>query len=111
MSPSQRRETISVSAWFAAACRSSDDTESGIDIMRPSTAASLDDFAVRDPALPVEARELLRLEGEEVVGPRVHLDAGARERQLQVLEARGLLHHVGAREVVAALLEHLHQRH
>src|SRR5690348_7172664 len=110
MSPSQRRETISVSPWFTAACRNSDDTASGIDIMRPFMAASLDDLAVRHPTRAVEPRELLGLEREEVVGPGVHLDPGARERQLQVLQVRRLLHHVLAREVVAALLEHLHQR-
>ena len=66
-------------------------------------------LAEQHPALAVEARELQLLERIEVGRTGVDLDPGQQHRQLEILEAGGLPHHVLARQLVAALLEHLHQ--
>ena len=70
----------------------------------------VEDLAEQGPPLAVEPGELLLLDRGEVGRARVDLDAGQQQRQLEVLEVRRLLHDVLAREVVAALLEHLGHR-
>jgi hypothetical protein len=45
----------------------------------------------------------------EVAGAGVERDARQQQRQLQIVQACGLLHHVLAREIVAAHLEHFDQ--
>ena len=46
--------------------------------------------------------------GKKSLAAGVDLDAGQQHVAGEILQARGLLHHVLAREVVAALLQHLH---
>src|SRR5262245_38855282 len=64
-------------------------------------------LAEQHPALAVELGELFLLDRREVGRARVDLDARQQEWQLEVLDVRGLLHDVLARQVVAALLDHV----
>src|ERR1017187_2197833 len=66
-------------------------------------------LAKTSPFLAVEAGELLRLERREIGRTGVNLDPRQHDVELQILEVRRLFHHVLAREIVAALLQHLHQ--
>src|SRR5260221_635229 len=71
------------------------------------------DFAVQHRAERLErfagkARHLHLLDREEVGCAGVELYSGQEHPELDVLQAGGLLHHVGAGEIVAALLENLH---
>ena len=68
------------------------------------------DRAEQFPALALEALHLQLLDWEEVVRAGVDRDARQQHPEFQVFQARGLYHHVFAREVIAAVLEHLHQR-
>src|ERR1700760_4945675 len=62
------------------------------------------------PFLALETHHLQLLD-RRVIGRRsVDLDAGEQRVRLEILQARGLLHDVVARQVVAAHLQHLHQR-
>src|SRR3954469_25676271 len=60
--------------------------------------------------LAVEALQLNRLQGRVVVRPGGDGDAGEQRIDAKALHRRGLLHDVLAGQVVAALLEHLHER-
>src|SRR5215831_14545256 len=62
------------------------------------------------PTLAVEALHLHLLDRIEIVGAGVDRDARQQHAELEVMQVGGLLHHIGAREVVAALPEHLHER-
>src|SRR5262245_7471839 len=79
-----------------------------------STSASADvpahDRAEPLPPLACEAMHLHLLDGIEVGGASIDLDAGQQHAEFETLQVRGLLHHVNAREIVAALLEHLNER-
>src|ERR1700744_2656605 len=69
-----------------------------------------DDLAEQVPLLALEAHHLELADRREVGRRGVDLDARQQRVGLEILQARRLLHHVLAREIVAALLQHLHQR-
>src|SRR3984957_20140156 len=69
-----------------------------------------DDGAEQVPLLALEPHHLQLLDRGEVGRPGVDLDARQQRVGLEILQARRLLHDVLAREIVAALLQHLHQR-
>jgi hypothetical protein len=62
------------------------------------------------PTRAVETLHLHLLDREEVGCTGIDLDARQYHAGLQILEVRGFLHHVLARERVAALLENLNER-
>src|SRR5262245_18025981 len=62
-----------------------------VDLLLP---VGVEEIAEQHPALPVELRQLLLLDGREVHRARVDPDAGQEERQLEVLHVRRLLHDV-----------------
>src|SRR5690348_14602359 len=68
-----------------------------------------DYFAEAHPLLAFEADELHLLDRREILGAGVDADARQQHRQSHV-EARRLSHHVLAREIVAALPQHLDER-
>src|SRR5437899_8880654 len=81
--------------------------------LRTSTSSSISCAQHLAEALPLRPREAIQLplldEGE--IGRRtVERHARQEQRQLQVLDVGGLLHHVLARQVVAALLQYLDHR-
>ncbi len=55
----------------------------------------------------VELHQLQLLHREEVAGAGVDGDARQQHAEREILQVGGLLHHVGAGEIIAALLEHL----
>src|SRR5262245_58814788 len=69
----------------------------------------LENRAEQLPALAVEAHHLLLLVDAVVVRRGVALDARQREVELDILQIGRLFQHVLARQVVAALLEHMDQ--
>src|ERR1044072_193741 len=71
---------------------------------------ALQDRAERLERLALELPHLHVLDRIEVRRTGIDLDAGQRHARVEVFQARGLLHHAGAREIIAALLEHLHHR-
>src|SRR4051794_6327126 len=73
----------------------------------PSAA---DHVAHQLPALAVELLELHLLDREEIGRAGIDLDARQQHRHFEVLEVGRLLHDVLARQIVAALLQHLGQR-
>src|SRR6185312_15135010 len=62
------------------------------------------------PGLAVELGELLLLDRVVIGRAGVDLDTRQQHGGLEPLEVRRLLHHVLAREIVTALLQHLHHR-
>src|SRR3954464_12085954 len=73
-------------------------------------AAARDDRTEQLPALAGELLHLHLFDWVEVLVAGVDRDAGQQHRVRYILEARGLLHHVLAREIVAGPLEHFMQR-
>src|SRR6185503_6675670 len=78
------------------------------DLFRRHVAAQ--DVAERLPLLALEALHLQLADRGEVVRSGVDLDAGQQGVRREVLQARGLLHQIGAGEIVAALFQRLDQR-
>src|SRR5207249_12141108 len=114
--PSRRRGTASSSTsslgWTPSECV---EAGAGGEGCRPPPPrytlllAGVVDLAEERPALPVEPRELLLLDRVEVRRTRVDFDSRQEQRQREILDVRRLPHDVLAREVVAALLEDVHQ--
>src|SRR4051812_9488950 len=69
----------------------------------------LDDRSEQLPALTVELHHLHLLVDAIVVRPGADLDAGQREARRVALDAGDLLHDVLTGQIVAALLQDLHQ--
>src|ERR1700709_681586 len=69
-----------------------------------------DDVAEQLPFFTLEAHQLKLLDRREVGGRGVDLDAGKQRVGRKILQACGLLHHGGTGQIVAAHLQHLHQR-
>src|SRR5262252_3656284 len=70
----------------------------------------VEELAEQHPVLAVEAAELHLLDRKEVVRARVDPDAGQQHGESEAIDARRLLHDVGSRQVVAALLQYVHER-
>src|SRR5882672_11445854 len=68
-----------------------------------------DDVAEALPGFALESHELQLRERSEIGGAGVNLDAGQQAAEFKVLDARGLLHDVFAGEIVAAVLQHVHE--
>src|SRR6476469_7054546 len=77
----------------------------------PESAANVgaDDVSEPFPGFALELHQLQLRKRGEVAGAGVNLDAGQQPAEFKVLDARGLLHDVRARQVVAALLQYLRQ--
>ena len=69
-----------------------------------------DDVAEQFPTLALEFPELKSLDRSEVGYAGVERDAGQEPFQLQLLDARGLLHDIRAGKIVAALFEDMNDR-
>src|SRR5258706_8336156 len=117
--PSTVFETISTAPWWRSAWRISWLICSGVSIIRPCicfllrrTEILLTAHHVTEelPLLAVEALQLHRFERRVIVRAGVYQDARQQRLEAQVLHVGSLAHDVLAREVVAALLQHLRER-
>src|SRR5215813_9419025 len=75
-----------------------------------STDRAGQQVAEQIPACAVEFAHLDLFERRKIGRRCIELDAGQRQRHDKVLEVRGLLHDVLARQLVAALLDDLRRR-
>src|ERR1700674_350001 len=69
-----------------------------------------DDIAEQFPTLALEFPELKLLDRSEVSCAGVDCDAGQEAFQLQILDARGMVHNVRAGKIVTALFEDMNHR-
>src|SRR6266702_8012212 len=74
-----------------------------------TTLAGADDVAETIPAVAIETHELQLRKRRKVGGAGIDLDARQQAEGCEVLDAGRLLHHVGARQIVAAGLQHVHE--
>ncbi len=76
-----------------------------------SGTAGADHRAEDLPGAAGPAGELHLADGVEIGRARLHLDARQQDRDIEGVQIGGLPHDVPAREIPAALLQHLNQRH
>src|SRR5258707_1058194 len=65
---------------------------------------AVDDLAEQAPAFAIEFHQLHLFDREKIPGAGVDPDTGQQHFTGEVVQARGLLHHVLPREIVTALL-------